>query len=861
VRRDFFDKYQIQERMAEGGQGDVWKVWDYELRRCVAMKRLRPEAVASEPAVYRFLAEAQITAQLEHPGVLPIFDAGLDPDGRPFYTTQLLPGATLAELWRKVPDRGAKLSELRPALELLLRVCDVMAYAHSRGVIHRDLKPANVLVGAFGDVRVIDWGSAHVLGSARKDFEEPFVPLNRQVIQTDRGEAIWAFADSPLATAQAGQPITVLFMPPEILAGHAHELGPQTDVYSLGVMLYHLFAGRPPYSDPGGQLPPRAVLQERILAVPPAALRARRPGFSRDLAAICQKAMAHDQAARYASMAELADDLRAALEVRPVQARRPGPMVRLQKWVQRHPAYIVFAAILVAVISSGVSLTRGLRIERNVARQLTALRSAELASRSGQWREALKHWDQAESAGYDDAGNLALHRAEAWTVLGEPARARALLQRLARRSDPGELRGTVLLRLAEQQLFDQKTADQGAAQVREAMRAGLAPADLALAQGLIADSTPRALELFRQALQLNPYSHAAHRHSLGLEFLLGQRQEFQEHVRLFRILYPDDPAPRFLEASLLSIHGRLAEGEALLESLRDLSSPQVRQQLLAGLRAFASAASAFGLDTLLATNRPAASPVEFFVAQGTAFGFTGYDAGQSPLRIPHLPCVRQGVLAGNEALRQLAIPFIGDPRAAAGQLKASWQHHPEALITAMAGLVLDQRPAESVHLLELKAELFQRAADSPSLLPKLPRLCRFLAAQNQWKLANCPTPPAGVRQACRENLIRASRAEDLSAPECRACFDLAMDLEQVELARAFLLRWEGLAHTDPAFLRARVRLDLAAGALSNALQQLNRVLAQDPGDAWAKSQRDVALEKIGGLAASASASANTKPKP
>ena len=247
ARRDFFAKYEILERVAGGGQGDIWRVWDSELRRCVAMKRLGVAALGSEPAVYRFLAEAQIASQLEHPGVLPIFDVGLDPDGRPFYTTQLLPGTTLGDVWRRVQIRADREWTIPRALELLGRVCEVMAHAHSRGVIHRDLKPSNVLVGPFGDVRVIDWGSAHVLPTARKDFEEPFVPLNREVIQTDRGAALLAERGSPLATASAGQPITILFMPPEILAGRADELGPQTDIYSVGVMLYELLAGQPPY--------------------------------------------------------------------------------------------------------------------------------------------------------------------------------------------------------------------------------------------------------------------------------------------------------------------------------------------------------------------------------------------------------------------------------------------------------------------------------------------------------------------------------------------------------------------------------------------------------------------------------------
>lgn len=133
-RRDFFEKYDLLEKVAGGGQGVVWKAWDFEFHRCVAMKRIAEQAVHDLPAVHRFLAEAQIASQLEHPGILPIFDVGLDPDGRPYYTTQLLPGDTLETVWRQVHSAPGSPWTLQRAVELLLRVCEVMGHAHSRGV-------------------------------------------------------------------------------------------------------------------------------------------------------------------------------------------------------------------------------------------------------------------------------------------------------------------------------------------------------------------------------------------------------------------------------------------------------------------------------------------------------------------------------------------------------------------------------------------------------------------------------------------------------------------------------------------------------------------------------------------------------
>jgi len=844
-RRDFFEKYEILEQVEQGGQADVCKAWDFELRRCVAMKRLAGKALSSEAAVYRFLAEAQIASQLEHPGILPIFDVGLDPDGRPFYTTQLLPDAELARVWERVRDPADAAWNTERALELLVRVCGVMAYAHSRGVIHRDLKPANILVGPHGDVRVIDWGSAHVLPAARKNFEEPFVPLNRSAIETARAEAVWSALDSPWSTANAGLPVTILFTPPEILRGEPDQLGPQTDIYSLGVMLYDLLAGRAPYSGSDGQLPAPAELRERIKSAPPVPLRRLNPTVSRDLAAICEKAMARARSDRYCSMEELADDLRAALEVRPVKARKPGPILKLQRWSQRHIPHVMFGGLALFIAAVAFAVTRGLTAERDAARQVTALRNAELSARSGHWREALRYWDEAEAAGYNDSVHLNLQRAEAWTVLIEPQRSQALLTRLAKRSDLGSHEGEVLLRLGEHQLFDARTADEGVERVRAALAAGLTPADQAFAKGLLADSTPEALQFFKTALQLNPYHHGAHRHSLGLEFALGHHAELETHTRVFKILYPDDPTPGWLEAAGLALRGRSADARARLESLRNSANAELWQRLDAGLRGLAAMANACELDRYLASRETNRNALELFSADSASTLLSPSlptVTTESGIRLPQLPSVRKGIIEGNDGMRSLLIPFLSDPNLAAQKVKSSWRHHPEALLPTMAGILLEQRrpPGESkpLPLLQLQAELFQLAADSPSVMPCLGRLSRFLAANSHFELnRNGGTDASIERQACLEIARRIAGVEETSALECSAYFDMAFELGDHGLARSLLDRWERLAPNDARAKRPRIQLDVATGAYASALRSLDEILAADPTDDWANDQK------------------------
>lgn len=840
VRQNFFDKYEILEKVAEGGQGEVWKTWDFEFRRCVAMKRISADTAAKEPAVYRFLAEAQITSQLQHPGILPVFDMGLDPEGRPFYTTQLLSGATLEDVWKQIWQlKPSGEWTLNRALELLLRICEVMGHAHSSGVIHRDLKPANVLVGEFSDVRVIDWGSACVMESLRKNFEEPLVPFNSPVIETDRTEAIQANPQSSLATASSGQPLTMAFTAPELVAGNSGEVGPYTDIYSIGAMLYQLLTGKLPYSSHNGRLPNRNELKQLILDGPPVPVRSINSRVSRDLAAICHKAMCYNKSGRYALMRELASDIRAAIEIRPVRARKSTIWLRLQKWSRRNIFYVLLGSVSLTVICIILLVARGLMYQRDLARQVNALRDAEIASRNGHWHEALADWDLAEAGGYKDKIYLDLQRAEAWTILSEPDRSGKLLKQLSERPDLGNRRGVVLLRLGEHELFDASTAYQGAQHVRQALAMNLEPADALFAKGLLADTTPDALNYFLQAIQLDPFHHGAHRHSLGLEFLLGRRAELEDNLRFFAVIYPNDPSATFLEAAESAMQGHLEEGRAELAPLRNSVGTGSWTELNNSLLLFATVAKNFDPDTFLNASNSSMPGLTLLrdTEQASQMAFGPTNTGVFP-RMPFLPCIQDGPLAGRAALAMLMLPSIANIDVSVREIKSSWRHHPEALIPAFAGLYLNSRQSkqapQSPHLLSLQADLFQLAADSPSIFANLDRTSRFLASRAEFELIQSnSTNSVALRRSCLGNIHRALAAPETSRAELQAYYDIAMKLGDLETAHELVTRWERQQPQDIEVLQARAKFELAAGNLEAAWNLAGRILAATPDDAQA----------------------------
>jgi tRNA A-37 threonylcarbamoyl transferase component Bud32 len=325
-------RYLLGPVIARGGMGTVLAAFDRRLNRSVAIKTLDG---AAPLLAARFEREIRVTASLQHPGIVPIYDAGVLPEGRPFYAMRHVPGASLEQAIRD--SRDARQHGL---VVSVLAAAGAVAYAHERGITHRDLKPANILVGPFGETVVIDWGLAG--------------------IEEDAADELGRSSD-PATTCQGSVFGTPRYMAPEQARGEPATY--RSDVYALGAILYHTLSGMPPVAgdDVTGVL-------ERVARAEVRPLRDVAPALPADLVAIVERAMAPDPAARYASAGELAADLRRFHTGQLVAAHRYSRGDLVRRFVRRQRAAVVFAALLVAVLTVGATLgVRGMVREREHA--------------------------------------------------------------------------------------------------------------------------------------------------------------------------------------------------------------------------------------------------------------------------------------------------------------------------------------------------------------------------------------------------------------------------------------------------------------------------------------------------------------
>jgi TolB-like protein/Tfp pilus assembly protein PilF/tRNA A-37 threonylcarbamoyl transferase component Bud32 len=332
--------YQILEEIGRGGMGVIYRARQRHSRRIVALKRILSYHADSQETLVRFRREAQAAASLDHPNILPIYEVSECDDGLPFFSMKFAGGGSLLDA------APALRGEPRRAVALMAKVARAVQYAHGQGILHRDLKPGNILLDGRGEPLVSDFGLAK-----------------------------WLDTSSHLTRT-----LTIFGTPgyiaPEQVNGSAGKLGPASDVYSLGAILFDLLAGRPPFM---GEHALKVIQQASEKPAPK--LRILMPGLDRDLETICAKCLDREPSARYRSAGDLAEDLERWLEGRHIIARPVSPVARAWRWTRRNPVVAGMASLLLVLGSAiGVMIWNGEMVGQPAASGIAVLPFESLSS-------------------------------------------------------------------------------------------------------------------------------------------------------------------------------------------------------------------------------------------------------------------------------------------------------------------------------------------------------------------------------------------------------------------------------------------------------------------------------------------------
>lgn len=323
----YFGDYELHEEIARGGMGVVYRARQVRLNRQVALKMIRAGKFSSGTEIQRLRAEAEAAAQLDHPAIVPVFEVG-EHEGLHYFTMAFVDGVPLSEKLNQGPLPA------RVAAQLIKTVAKAVAYAHEKGVIHRDIKPGNILIDQAGLPRVSDFGLAKQVAS-----------------------------DNELTTT--GQILgTPSYMPPEQAEGNLDQVGPASDIYSLGAVLYATLTGRPPFQAATSVETLRQVVDQQ-----PVAPRRLNPSIPRDLETICLKCLEKKPASRYATAAAMAQDLKCYLDGRPISARRVSVLERCWRWACRRPD-LSLALLALGVLVSVVSVAAIIQEQRHAQAEL-----------------------------------------------------------------------------------------------------------------------------------------------------------------------------------------------------------------------------------------------------------------------------------------------------------------------------------------------------------------------------------------------------------------------------------------------------------------------------------------------------------
>ena len=302
--RDACGRYQVIGEIARGGMGVVYKGRDTDLGRDVALKVLHDKFDGNAEILERFVEEAQIGGQLQHPGIVPVYELGLNKGEQPYFTMKLVKGETLAA---QLTRRSEPSEDRRRFLGVFEQICQTMSYAHARQVVHRDLKPANVMIGSFGEVQVVDWGFAKVL--ARGGVADEKAAKSRRDSAQSIIETVRSDATSRTQSIMGSMLGTPGYMPPEQATGDVDRMDQRSDVFGLGAILCEILTGRPPYIEDDGDLVQQAARGDTSKAI----ARIEASGANESVIALCRQCLSPARRARPASAKEVADEIGAYL--------------------------------------------------------------------------------------------------------------------------------------------------------------------------------------------------------------------------------------------------------------------------------------------------------------------------------------------------------------------------------------------------------------------------------------------------------------------------------------------------------------------------------------------------------------------
>ncbi len=426
--------YIVGREIAHGGMGSVLHAQDCKLGRDVAMKVMRLSSAASEEARSRFIREATVLARLEHPNIVPIHELGWDAENRLYYTMKLVQGRTLQAVLNGLRNRDADFISyytLDRLLTIFRKICDAMSMAHARGVIHRDLKPDNIMVGEFGEVLVMDWGLAKIQADARQVAEEAALKADAGSAERFRELADSELSKSAGLTLDGAVMGTPLYMSPEQASGHLAEIDQQSDIFSLGGILYALLTLHAPVDGKtadeimsrikGGQILPPTVYnvttksgtsgreKDAKAADPkkfqplPHCPHGKVPSA---LSAVTMRALSVDKSRRYKAVAELAADVESYQGGFATSAERAGLLTQLRLLIQRHKrefgvafaAWLVITALAVWFVINLRASERETRRQADIARQNELQAVAETARATGAEKQARDEATRATAA-------------------------------------------------------------------------------------------------------------------------------------------------------------------------------------------------------------------------------------------------------------------------------------------------------------------------------------------------------------------------------------------------------------------------------------------------------------------------------